>query len=81
MHIDYMSNIAGVLQEAGTACPLRAPGFTPGFLVVVHLPRVFSFLCCVFVLFVFVLFLVYPILPVSQDCPYLIASSIFSNLY
>jgi hypothetical protein len=31
-----MSNIAGVLQEAGTACPLWAPGFTPGFLVVVQ---------------------------------------------
>jgi hypothetical protein len=57
--IDYMSNIAGVLQEAGTACPLRAPGFTLGILVVVHVARVFSFLCCVFVLFVFgyVLFL------------------------
>ena len=53
-----MSNIAGVLQEAGTACPLRAPGFIPDFLVVVHVARVFSFLCCVFTLFVFVLCLV-----------------------
>ena len=31
--------------------------------------------CCVFVLFVFVL------LPVSLDCPFLIASSVFSNVY
>jgi len=28
-----MSNTAGVLQGAGTAYSLRAPGFTPGFLV------------------------------------------------
>jgi hypothetical protein len=38
-------------------------------------------LCCVFVLFVFVLCLVYPMLPVSQDCPFLIAPSVFSNVY
>ena len=30
----------------------------------------FSFLCCVFVLFVFVLCLVYPLLPVFLDCPF-----------
>jgi hypothetical protein len=32
-------------------------------------------LCCVF------LRLVYPMLPVSLDCPFLIASSVFSNVY
>ena len=39
-------------------------------------------LCCVFVLFVFVLCLiVYPMLPVSLDCPFLIVPSVFSNVY
>jgi len=32
-------------------------------------------LCCVFVLFFFVL------LPVSLDCPFFIAPSVFSNVY
>ena len=40
----------------------------------------FSFLCCVFVLPVLVLCLVYPMLPVSLDCPFLIAPSVFSNI-
>ena len=35
-------------------------------------------LSCVFVLFVFVLL---PALPVSLDCPFLIAPSVFSNVY
>jgi len=30
-HIDYMSNMAAVLKEGGTACHLRAPGFTRCF--------------------------------------------------
>jgi hypothetical protein len=34
-------------------------------------------LCCVFVLFFFVL----SMLPVSLDCPFLIAPSVFSNVY
>ena len=50
-------------------------------------------LCCVFVLSVFVLCtlccpclgivffrLVYPMLPVSRDCPFLIATSVFTNV-
>jgi len=37
--------------------------------------------CCVFVLFVFVLCLVYHMLPVSLDCPVLISPSVFSNVY
>jgi hypothetical protein len=38
-------------------------------------------LCCVFVSFVFVLCLVYPMLPVSLDCLFLITPSVFSNVY
>ena len=41
-----------------------------GGFCVAHL---FSFLCCVFVLLVFVLCLVHPMLPVSLDCPFLVA--------
>ena len=39
--------------------------------------------CCLYlVLFsVFVLCLVYPMLSLSLDCPFLIASSVFSNVY
>jgi len=36
---------------------------------------------CVVFLFVFILCLVCPILPVSLDCPFLIALSVFSNVY
>ena len=43
---------------------------------------IFLVFCVVFlVLFVLVLYLVYPMLPVSLDCPFLIASSVFSNVY
>ena len=34
-----------------------------------------------FILFVFDPCLVYPMLPVSLDCPFLIAPSVFSNVY
>jgi hypothetical protein len=43
--------------------------------------HLFSFLCCHFTLFVFVLCLVYPILPVTLHCPFLIAPSGFSNVF
>jgi accessory gene regulator protein AgrB len=36
-------------------------------------------LCCVFALFFFVLYT--PMLSVLLDCPYLIAPSVFSNVY
>jgi hypothetical protein len=39
------------------------------------------YLCCVFLLFFFVLYLVYPMLPVSLGCPFLIAPSVLSNVY
>jgi hypothetical protein len=43
--IVYTSYMAGVLKEAGTAYPSRAPEYTPSFLGgrVAHL---FSFMCC-----------------------------------
>ena len=34
-----------------------------------------------FLTFIFVLCLVYPVLPVSLDCPFLISPSVFSNVY
>jgi hypothetical protein len=37
--------------------------------------------CCVFVLFVFVLCIVYPVSPVSLDCLFFIALSVFSSVY
>jgi hypothetical protein len=83
----YIHGIAEILLDAalntqffhqGTAWPSRAPGFTPVF-GGVHVAHLFNFLCCV--LFVFVLCLVYPLLPVSLDCPFLIVPSVFSNVY
>jgi hypothetical protein len=38
-------------------------------------------LCCVFVLFVFVLCLLCPTLPVSLDYPFATAPLLFSNIY
>lgn len=42
----------------------------------VHIAHLFRFLCCVFG-FVFVLCLVYPMLPVYLDCPFWIFSVVF----
>jgi len=36
---------------------------------------------CLFVLFVVVVCPVYPMLPVSLDCPFLIALKVLSNVY
>jgi hypothetical protein len=47
----------------------------------VRVAHLFIFLCCVFVLFVFVLCLVYSMLPLSLDCPLLISPTVFSNVY
>jgi hypothetical protein len=91
-----MSNMAGVLLEAGTTYHSRTPGFTPGiwwgsclsfestwvhprYLVGFVLFIVLVFCVVFFVLFVLVLCRVYPMLPVSLDCPFLIAPSIFST--
>ena len=75
--LDYMSNMAGVLQETRTAYPSRKLVFIPtsgGDLLVIFL--VCFVLCCVFHQC-----LVCPMLPVSLDCPFLIATSVFSNAY
>ena len=67
-----MGNMASVLKERGTAYPSRAPsGF--GGVRVVHLV---SFLCCV----VFCLSSSC-VLCTQCDCPFLIAPSVFSNIY
>ena len=67
----------GVLSEAGTVYPSRAHGFTPFFLgvCVAHLS---VFYVLFLVLLVFVLCLVYSMLPMSLDCPFLIVPSVFS---
>jgi hypothetical protein len=39
------------------------------------------YVICVLVLFIFVLCIMYPMLPVSLDCSCLIAPSVFSNVY
>ena len=61
----------------------RAPSFIPCFWwSLCYSSLLFSFLCCVFCFIcLYVLCLVYPILPVSLDCPFLICPSLFSNVY
>ena len=62
--------MTGVFQEAGTACPFRAPEFTPIFSGVSD-AHLFSFLFCVFCFVCLV-----PCAPdvnVSLDCPFWIA--------
>ena len=54
-------------------------GSPPVFFVGVHVGYLFSFMCCV--LCVFVLFLMCPTLPVSLDCPFLIAPSFYPSGY
>ena len=51
------------------------------YLCLFALSGVKHILWCVFVLFVFVLFLVYTVLPVSLDYPFLIAPSVFPMRY
>ena len=43
--------------------------------------NIFVFCVVFFALFVFILCLVYPMMPVSLDSPFLIAPSVFSNVY
>jgi len=59
--------------------PIREHLDSPPDVGGVRVAHLYSFLC--FVLFVFILCLVYPMLPVSLDCPFLIAPSVFSNVY
>ena len=65
-------------QETERSCPSWAPGSLPVFVGSVLL-IFFSFLCSV--LFVFVLCFVYHMFPLSLVCPFLITSSVFSNVY
>ena len=57
---DYISNMAGVLLEAGTVYSSPEPGFNPRFLVGSVMFIFFSFscyvLCCAVVLFCFPFF-------------------------
>jgi hypothetical protein len=53
------------------AYPLQAPGFTPGLWWGICGSHLFSFLC---------FFVLYLMLPVSLDCPFLIAPLVFSGL-
>ena len=76
----YMSN-----REAVTAYPSGPPGFTPRFLlgsfVGVRVPHLFIFLCCVFCFVCLHPVSCVAMLSVSLDCPFLIAPSVFSNIY
>ena len=47
----------------------------------VRIPNRFTYLSCIFCLVCFVLCLANPILPVSLDCPFLVAPSVFPNVY
>jgi len=71
------------MQEARTAKPSRAPGFSPGIFGGDCVSHLINCSCCdlFFVVFVFVLFLVYPLLLVSLDCQLSIASLVFSRVY
>jgi hypothetical protein len=80
-HTDYMSNMAIVLWEERTAFPSRMPGFASGFWWGSCCSSFVVFCVVFFVLFVFVLCLVCPMLQVSLDCPFSIAPSLFSNVY
>ena len=83
---DYMSNMAGVLLEAVTVYSSPAPGFNPWFLVgSVMLIFFFYFpvMCCAVLLFYFA-FLFFYFLPNAvsfSGCSFLIATSVFSNVY
>jgi hypothetical protein len=46
-----------------------------------HTKKMYIMLCFCFALIVFVWCLVYPMMPVFLDCPFLIAPSVFSNVY
>ena len=79
--INYMqSNLwrisaGGCFQKAGSAFP----GFILGWIRVDHMAR---FLCCYFfVLFIFLLCRMCPMLPVPVDLLFLIAPSIYSYVY
>ena len=63
-------------QEIGTSYFHGNLGSPPVYTGGVNVAHLFSFLCCVFCHL-----LVYPMLPVSLDCPFRIIPSVFSNIY
>jgi hypothetical protein len=78
-----MSNMTGVVVEAGTAYPSRALWYTVGFLVGSVL-LIFLLVFWVFfpgLLSVLVLCLVRPMSLISLDCPFLITLSVFFITY
>ena len=73
---DYTSNIVGASLETGTAYASQAPWFIPHFWCGVCVVHLFSF-----VFYIFILCLVYSMLPVFLDCPFLITTLVFYNVY
>jgi hypothetical protein len=70
-HIDNMSSMVGALYDAGTTFPSWEPVFPP--VLVRSVLLIILVLCVVlFALFVFVLCLMYPMLPVSLYCQFLV---------
>ena len=78
--LDYinMSNTAGVLKKHELLTLSERMGSPPVF-DGVHVAYHLSCLCCV--VFVLVMCLVYPMLPVSLNVPFLVPPLIFSNVY
>jgi hypothetical protein len=84
MELQYRFSISELERGIGKTLFMYCLPFTiiwvhPRVLLEVSVTHDFSFLCCVFVfvLFVFVVCLVYPMLLISLDCPFLIAPSFF----
>jgi hypothetical protein len=75
----FVCNKNYVLFVFTSGCSRRAHVLCT-LLVCVWYSSVQHILCCVFLLF-FLCLVSYPMLSVSLDCPVLIASSVFSNVY
>jgi hypothetical protein len=80
--LDYMSSVKCVLLEAELLILSEHVG-SPSVFGGIRVAHLLSFcvVLCLFVLLVFVLCLLCPVLPVSVDCPFLIAPSVFSNVH
>ena len=85
--LDYMSNISDCLIRERNCLPFAIACVHSRFLLgsVLLIFLVFCAVLILFALFVLVMVLVYPILPVSIDCPYLSifdrSLCLFSNIY
>ena len=76
----YETN-GGYLLRDMICSPFKSTGIQPQFLMRSGLLIALVFSVVGFFCFVIVLCLVYPMLQVSLDCPLLITSSVFSNIY